>query len=464
MKRRHFLQLTGSMGLLLAQGVAAPRTAHADNAPSQKCTVSALDAEGKIGGRTLDDLIARYRYDLFGDFLPFMDKYVVDHEHGGFMTDTDRAGKQVTTNKRTRYEGRGIWIYSHLYRTFAREERYLDVARKSVEFLLRNEPPAGTLWPSSFSREGRPIEDEGMLIAGKRFKSGNEVYDDLFVAEGFTEYAAASGKEEFAARALTILERCERIYDDAQYAPTAPLVYYGGVETPSLPGCRLLGVWMVMLRLVTQLLQTVDNPRVRALADRCLDAIMQRHYSKDFDLLVEVRNHDFSAPDNLYAQLAYTGHGIETLWMVMDEALRRKDRALFNEAARRFRRHLEVSWDDVYQGWFRGCRNVDENTWILDKALWVQEEALVGLTMIVEHTGAEWARDWLRRGYSHVIENYPLARHGYALWDIYPDRRVHFVEKYERIEHYHHPRHLMLNLSALLRIKERGGALSGVFG
>jgi mannose/cellobiose epimerase-like protein (N-acyl-D-glucosamine 2-epimerase family) len=458
MKRRHFLQLTSSMPVLLAHAAAG------ESAPPPPSADSALDAEGKIGGRTLDDLIARYRHDLFDDFLPFMDQHVIDHEHGGFMTDTDRAGKQVTTNKRTRYEGRGIWVYSHLYRTLAREERYLEVGRKSAEFLLRAEPPAGALWPSSFSREGRPIEDEGMLIAGKRFKSGTEVYDDLFVAEGFTAYAAASGKEEFAARAAAILERCERLYEDVQYAPAAPLVYYGGMETPSLPGCRLLGVWMVMLRLATQLLETADNHRMRALADRCLDAIMQRHHNPDFDLLAEVLNHDFSTPDNLYAQLAYTGHGIETLWIVMDEALRRKDSALFGEAARRFRRHLDVAWDDVYQGWFRGCRHVDDNDWILDKALWVQEEALVGLTMIAEHTGAEWAKDWLRRGYPYVIENFPLKRHGYALWDIYPDRRVRFVERYERIENYHHPRHLMLNLSALLRIKERGGAFSGVFG
>lgn len=463
MERRHFLQLTSSTAAALATGAVTPRAAHAESAPPRS-TAHALDAEGKIGGRTLDDLIARYRYDLFDDFLPFMDQHVIDHEYGGFMTDTDRSGKQVTTNKRTRYEGRGIWVYSHLYRTLAREDRYLETARKSVEFLLRAEPPAGALWPSSFSREGRPIEDEGMLIAGKRFKSGTEVYDDLFVAEGFTAYAMASGKEEFLARAAAILERCEKLYDDPQYAPSAPLVYYGGAEMPSLPGCRLLGVWMVTLRLATQLLEAAANERARAAADRCIEAIMQRHYNPDFDLQVEVLNHDFSTPGNLYAQLAYTGHAIETLWIVMDEALRRKDETLFNEAARRFRRHLDVAWDDVYQGWFRGCRNVEENNWILDKALWVQEEALVGLTMIAEHTGAEWAKEWLRRGYPYVIENFPLARHGFALWDIYPDRRVRFVEKYERIENYHHPRHLMLNLNALRRIKERGGAISGVFG
>ena len=404
------------------------------------------------------------RYYLFDDFLPFMDAHIIDHEYGGFMTHADRSGKQITTGKRSRYEGRGIWIYAHLYRVLAKEPKYLEVARKSVDFLQRNAPHGDGLWPNAFTREGAPKEDEGMLIAGKRYTSGTEVYDDLFIANGFAEYARASGEEAYRAQAIDILKKCERLFDAEDYAPAAPLVYMGEIEAPVLPGCRPLGVWMVMLRMATQVLEAADDAYVRAVADRCVEAIMQHHYNPRFDLLVEVLNHDFSTPDNVYAQLVYTGHGIETLWMVMAEAVRRKDQALFDESARLFRRTLDVAWDDIYQGWYRGCRNVDENIWILDKACWVQEEALAGLMLIVEHTGAAWAKEWLRRGYTYVIERFPLKPHGYALWDLYPDRWVTFVEDFDRIGHFHHPRHLMLNLEALERMKEREGAVSGVFG
>ena len=467
MERRQFLQVAGAAGALLAHGAALPDAARAESdtgVGEGASSSAALDARGQIGGRSLDDLIARYRYDLFDDFLPFMEAHIIDHEHGGFMTDADRAGRLITTNKRSRYEGRGIWVYSHLYRALAPEEKYLEVARKSVEFLMRTKPDGGALWPNQFTRTGEPLEDEGMFIAGKRYKSGGEVYDDLFIANGFAEYARASGREEYRQHAIGILTKCARLYEKDDYAPAAPLVYMGGVEAPELPGARLLGVWMVMIRLVTQMLEAAPDKELEALADGCVEAIMKRHLDPKFDLLVEVLNHDFSKPENIYAQLAYTGHGIETLWMIMAEALRRRDRALFDDAARLFRRTLEVSWDDVYQGWFRGCRNVDEHVWILDKACWVQEEALIGLLMIIEHTGAEWAKDWFERGYTYVIENFPLAPHGYALWDLYPDRWVTFVEDFGRIGHFHHPRHLMLNLEALQRIKARGGNVSGVWG
>ncbi|MCP5117846.1 MAG: hypothetical protein GY953_44065, partial [bacterium] len=39
---------------------------------------------------TLEELRDQYRRDLFGDFLPFMEKYVIDHEYGGFLCNTDR--------------------------------------------------------------------------------------------------------------------------------------------------------------------------------------------------------------------------------------------------------------------------------------------------------------------------------------------------------------------------------------
>ncbi len=466
MKRRAFLHMTGLGGALLARETLLPETAHAASvSPETAQSASALDTEGRIGGRKLDDLIARYRYDLFDDFLPFMDKHIVDHEYGGFMTNANRAGEQVTTNKRSRYEGRGIWVYAHLYRTLAPEQKHLDVARKSVEFIMAAKPEGeDALWPNQLTRTGEPLEDEGMLIAGKRYKSGGEIYDDLFLANGFAEYARATGKEQYRQEALDILTKCERLFERDDYAPAAPLVYMGEIEAPTLPGCRPLGVWMVMLRLATQMLRAGNNKHLLALADRCVESVMKHHYDEKFDLLLEILNHDMTKPDNVYGQLVYTGHGIETLWMVMDEALRRKDRGLFDDAARLFRRTLEVAWDDVYQGWYRGCRHVDENLWILDKACWVQEEALVGLLMVIEHTGAQWAKDWFERGYTYVIDNFPLAEHGYALWDLYPDRWVTFVEDFDRIGHFHHPRHLMLNLEALQRIKERDGKVSGVWG
>ena len=30
---------------------------------------------------------------------------------------------------------------------------------------------------------------------------------------------------------------------------------------------------------------------------------------------------------------------------------------------------MEVAWDDVWGGFFRGCKDINKDDWILDKAL-----------------------------------------------------------------------------------------------
>lgn len=138
--------------------------------------------------------------------------------------------------------------------------------------------------------------------------------------------------------------------------------------------------------------------------------------------------------------------------MVMDEAVRRKDRSLYDLAVKRFKRHIEVAWDDVYGGVFRCLENVDKNIWQVDKVLWEQAEVLIGTMNMIEHTADPWAFDWFEKTYNYVIENYPLQKYGYPLWNVGGDRKMTFVKESERVENYHHPRHLMLNIMSLERI------------
>ncbi|TMA23582.1 MAG: hypothetical protein E6J87_25020 [Deltaproteobacteria bacterium] len=140
--------------------------------------------------------------------------------------------------------------------------------------------------------------------------------------------------------------------------------------------------------------------------------------------------------------------------------MRRKDRALFDVLADRFRRHVEVAWDQVYGGVFRNLMHVDTNTWTLDKVLWAQEEVLIGSLLVYEHTGARWAMEMFERTLAYAEATYPLATHGSPAWMYAGNRRVEFedfVKRPKRIEHYHHPRHLMLNLLSLERLIARGG-------
>src|SRR5687767_7585264 len=197
----------------------------------------------RLAGKTLVELRDQYKSELFSDFLPFMEKYVIDQQYGGFMCNADHHGRQVNPNKLSWFEGRGIWVYSFLYNNLAREQKYLDVARRSLEFVLSIRPTGDHLWPKELTREGKALTS-----------ADGEVYGDLFIAEGLAEYSKATGEISHWNTARDLVLKCVRLYDRDDYRPTIGQTYLGPAAPP-FPGARIQGVWMVLIRVVTQMLE-----------------------------------------------------------------------------------------------------------------------------------------------------------------------------------------------------------------
>ncbi len=448
MKRRTFLGTSAGTAALVT-GLSLRENAIAQ--PRSK-TIMATE-HGTLAGMPLSELRDRYKSFLFDEFLPFMDSYVIDNEYGGFMCGADRDGTRVHTDKDSWYTGRGIWTYAYLYNNVKKDEHYLDIARKAVEFILKIKPSGDNMWPRRMTREGKP---KGEL--------SDQVYGDMFIAHGLAEFAKASGEDRYRIIAKEIMEKCIRVYDRPDYQAESGRSYLGK-DAPPFPGARIVGVWMVLILFATQMLELKPDPDLEKVADRCIDALVNYQFNPEFALMNELINHDLSRPDNEYAQLSYTSHSWETLWMVMLEAMRRKDKKLFDLAAKRFRRHIECSWDDVYDGAFSGCRNVNENIWILNKAMWPHEEILVGTMMLIEHTGAQWAQDLFSKTFAYVTDKFHLKQYGYSMFSRGGDRKGVFdIHHYSNVDVFHNPRHLMMNLLALERIIERGGRISGMWG
>ena len=76
MKRREFLASSAVGIAALLMGINGCKDQKNDFTKKNLST-------GKLAGLTLDELQERHRYYLFDDYLPFLEKYVVDHEYGG---------------------------------------------------------------------------------------------------------------------------------------------------------------------------------------------------------------------------------------------------------------------------------------------------------------------------------------------------------------------------------------------
>jgi N-acylglucosamine 2-epimerase len=389
---------------------------------------------------------AEYRKSLFDDFLPFMEKYVIDAQYGGFMCTVRPNGERVSTAKRTWFEGRGSWVYAFLYNNLAREQRYLDVAERSLNLLRRSAPKEPDEFrPISLNRDGSPSS-----------APDTEVYSDMFVAEGMAEYSKAVGDRKYWDEAREIVLKCARRYDRTDYHPSIGATYLGAGATP-FPGARVEGVWMVFIRTIKQMLAMRPDDELKRLCDRSIDALLNHHFNPRFHLVNELVNHDLSRPTNEYEQLVYAGHAIETLWMVMDEARRRSDQALFDRTAVLFQRHCEVARDRVYGGLFRNLTNVDKNAWTMDKTLFPHQEGLIGSMLLIEEKGDPWALTFYQELAEYTRAKFPMRSLNSPLWQVIGDRQVTPTPDMTRAENYHQPRFLMLNLLAIERMMKRKG-------
>lgn len=387
-----------------------------------------------LAGLTPEQLHKRYSDELFKRFLPAMEKYCIDHTEGGFMCDVDiSSGKMISTNKKTWYQGRGIWVYSFLYNNFEKNPRYLEIAKNAIDFIMKLKPSDDNFWNDLHSKEGVPVTGPG------------DIYGNLFVAEGLAEYSKATGNKEYLKLAKEIIFYCLGRYDrpdyvyNISYAPGNPVVH----------GPRVLGHWMIFLSLSTQILKQGSDTDFENLADRCIKAIMDHHMNAEYKILNEVINHNLTLPDNEYAQFAVIGHGIETLAFVMAEAVRRNDPNLYRDSSEAFKRHVEVAADKLYGGYFEILYHANNYTWAQSKSAWCQQEILIGTMIMIERTGDMWARECFSELDAWVQEK--MVQPGFAFWTFGGNRKVSKPNT-RIIEHYHTPRHLMKNLLALERM------------
>lgn len=379
--------------------------------------------------------------ELFHRVLPFWERHGIDHEHGGFLCSLDHDGRLLASDKFSWFQGRGLWLYSFLYNHFGGDRRHLEIARRTKEFMLAAFPQPDGWWAERVTREGAAMEP---------FRG--DLYGMYFAAEGLQEYAAASGDEQALATALDLLNRL-----------------WQRINSPGF-GVRPQGLWMMNLRIATQILSRREVLEVARMGDAALDAIVNRHYNPAIGLNVEELNQDFT-PTAQGATICVVGHSVECLWMAMREALRRGDEPLWRECAARLRRHLDVGWDHVYGGLVSAV-NVghpcyewppdrpvgtalefrERGEYNYTKSFWSVNEVQIAALDVWERTREDWAARYYNLALEVTREKFSLRGRGYPLYMLFSNRRIEFQPGAARQDNYHYPRSLALNLIAVERM------------
>ncbi|MHC4395548.1 MAG: AGE family epimerase/isomerase [Planctomycetota bacterium] len=458
MKRREFLRgamAGGVVGAMSVSGKAAVpgKKLKSKAVKSERGALSAKTSNGvtaycilpnEIAGMSLEQLRDDYRDRLFNRYLPFWEKGGYDKKFGGFMCELNDDGSVHSDEKDIWYQGRGIWVYSFLYNNFGKDRRWLEAARKTRDFMVKNMYAGAGKWIQSVHRDGKAMT--GTTAQG----AGDDIFGAMFSAAGLIEYYKAAGNTEDLELAKTSIRISAKRYDDPNYRNN---------------GLRSQGHSFMMVWTLTQLLSYHNDGELEQLMREHVDNIMNKHWHPKYGILNEQLQHDYSRIPAAETSMI-PGHSIESLWMVMFEALRIKDKGLFCEAKNRFRRVVEMNWDYVFEGFAEqfnvfstSKRPAGPNFEI--KCMWPLCEILVGCMTVLEYSGDVWAREWYERVRAFTLRTMTTD---YGVWRQAVDRfgkdKKRATISVYRKGNFHQPRYMMLDMLSLDRMIKNNGKLT----
>lgn len=345
-----------------------------------------------------------YRVNLLDDVIPFWLKNSADKEYGGYFTCLDRKGKVFDTDKFVWLQFREVWCFSMLYNQVEQKKEWLDFAVHGAEFLKKHAKDEDGNFYFSLTREGKPLIQP------------YNIFSDCFAAMAFGQLYRATQNEEYAKLAVQTFNNILRKRDDPK-----------GKYSKAYPGTRPLQSFslpMILCNLVLELEHLLEKDLIEKTIQDGIHSVMDVFYQEELGIILENINPDGSFSDSFEGRLVNPGHGLESMWFIMDLAERRGDQALIRKAKDITLNILEYGWDKEYGGifYFIDVKGYPPQQLEWDQKLWwVHIETLISLLKAYLHTGDERCWNWFEKVHEYTWKHFPDP--GYGEWFGYLNRQ-----------------------------------------
>ena len=346
----------------------------------------------------------KYQDNLLKDVIPFWLKNSGDNEFGGFFTCIDRDGNVFDTDKFAWLQFRQVWCFSMLYNQVEQKKEWLDFAIQGAEFMKKHGKDENGNFYFSLTREGQPIIQP------------YNIFSDCFAAMAFAQLYKATGTEEYGKLAINTFNNILRKKDDSK-----------GKYNKAYPGTRPLqgfSLPMILCNLVLELEHLLDKDLIEKTINDGIHSVMDVFYQDDLGIILENVKPDGTFSDSFEGRLVNPGHGLESMWFIMDIAERRNDQALIKKAVDITLNILEYGWDKEFDGilYFMDVKGHPPQQLEWDQKLWwVHIETLISLLKGFHHTGDQRCWDWFEKVHKYTWAHFPDAEKGE--WYGYLNRR-----------------------------------------
>lgn len=346
-------------------------------------------------GRT-EELRKQYYSALFDDITPWWSKYSIDRDYGGYFTRIERDGKPYAYDKDMWMTGREIWMFSHLYNKYKREDQWYAYAKHGIEFMIKY----------AFREDGKMYFR--LNRQGKQLSSALSLYTEVFASIAVAEFSHIDNNEELKKRAI---EMYNRLIPRLGQPADTPLLGYP-IDTEfhlhAHDMCRMTVAWVYN--------DLWSDQRFADDITLSYESILKKHWKPDRKVLLENVAMDGSPLLDLpEGRMFHPGHAIESAWMMMEVALNRNEQELMTTAIEILLASLEHGWDEEYGG-IRYITNIDwtpcHNLEADLKLWWPHGEALYALLLAWAQTGREDLGQWYEKVHDYTFNNFPDQEYG----------------------------------------------------
>lgn len=345
-----------------------------------------------------EDLFAEkailYRSYLTENVMPFWLKNSLDQEVGGYFTCLDREGNVYDTDKFVWLQCREVWMFAMLYNQLEQKKEWLDAAILGAEFLIRNGRDPSGRWYFSLDRSGRPLVQ------------AYNIFSDCFATMAFAQLAKATNKQEYADIAV-----------DTFYSILRNKHNPKGSYNKAYPGTRDLkgfSLPMILCNLVLEIDFLLEPELVEDTLRRGVSEVMEVFYREELGLILEHVDQKGNFNNSFEGRLVNPGHGLESMWFVMDIADRWEDEALKQKCVDISLSIIQYGWDEQYGGifYFKDVKGYPLQQLEWDQKLWwVHVEAMITMLKGYQHTKNKQSLFWYEKLHEYVWKNFVDANY-----------------------------------------------------
>jgi N-acylglucosamine 2-epimerase len=383
------------------------------------------------------NIAERYRAELEKSVIPFWENNCPDREQGGYFTCLDADGSVFDQEKFMWMQWRIVYMFSVLYENEPSNPNWLTLAQNGFDFLTKHGKSEDGSYFFALNRSGEPS------IAPYN------IFSDCFAAMGAAALYKATGETKYRLEAESAMNS-----------------YIGRMDCPKgkwekklsgTPSRRNLGHYMILANLGQVMHECLGTDQYNEDTADAIDIVINQFCNKEYQIVFENINSDGTVDlESSDGRHIIPGHGLESMWFIMQYAERNGNQALIDKAAEATLWLLEFGWDKQYGGIYYFMDLLDKPHVELQadmKLWWVHNEALIATLYAYKLTGRQEFWDWFLKIDEWSWSRYPDREHGE--WFGYLNRQgevSHSLKGGKWKTFFHLPRCLLLSSQLLKEI------------